>query len=404
MSSIVAAPLTLTKEQAVVRALQQNPALNAARTTIDRAQGNRLQAGLWENPELSLDYATDETYNNEGEYMYSIGFEQRFPVTNRLRLQKAIAQDEIELAQAEVANQVRLLTREVEMSVIAAAALDAQIKLRDKRLVLNQEFAQFMESRVATGEISSVEMTQVQIELYTVEQEKQALSNELLLELANLKQLVGVDVDTELTLTHQFELPATLPQLARLTQETLMKHPEYQMKALLYRISDKRISVAKAERWADIAVRVFFEEERGVDDPSGLGADRFIGVGVSIPLPLLDRKKGAIQASRAEQRRLQYELDRVELKVRSEARTQALRVASLYQQARDYDQRLTQLVEDNLSAMNDAYGAGQISLVELFRSQEQGLRVQSTQLEKLRDLEQAMINWKAAAPVLSVLQ
>jgi len=401
LSSLVAAPLTLSKEQAVVRALQQNPALNAARTTIDRAQGNRQQAGRWANPELSIDYATDRSFNDEGEYGVSVGFEQRFPVTNRLRLQKSIAQDEIELAQAEVANQVRLLTCEVEASVAAVAALTAQIKLREKCLVLGHKFAEFMESRVRTGEVSSVETNQVQIEVYAVEQKKQELSNDLLLELAKLKQLIGADVDTELSLTHQFELPAAAPQLTSLTQQTLMQHPEYRMKALLYRMSDKRISVAKAERWADIAVRVFFEEERGVDDPGGLGTDRFFGVGVSIPLPLLDRKKGAILASRAEQRQLKYELDRVGLEVRSEARTQATRATSLYEQAREYERSLMQLVEKNLAEMNTAYGAGQIDLVELFRSQEQGLRVQSAQLTKLHDFEQAMIRWKAATALCS---
>ena len=405
LTSLVAAPLSLSKEQAVARALQQNPALNAARTTIDRALGNRQQAGRCANPELSIDYATDQTFNDEGEYGYSIGFVQRFPVTNRLRLQKSIAQDEIELAAAEVANQVRLLTLEVETTVAAATALEAQIELRDERLQLNRKFAAFMESRVRTGEVSSVETNQVQIELYAVEQEKQELSNTLSSKLAKLKQLIGADVDAELSLTHQFELPAAPPQLASLTQESLMQHPEYRMKALLSRISDKRVSVVKAERWADIAVRVFFDEERSVDDPGGLGTDRFFGVGVSIPLPFLDRKDGAILASRAEQRQFKYELDRVGLEVRSEAHTQATLAVSLYQQARDYDQRLTQLVEKNLAEMKSAYGAGQINLVELFRSQEQGLRVQSAQLTKLHNFEQAMIRWKAAtAKAQPVLQ
>ena len=405
LTSLVAAPLSLSKEQAVARALQRNPALNAARTTIDRARGNRQQAGRWANPELSIDYATDQSINDEGEYGYSVGFEQRFPVTNRLRLQKSIAQDEIELAVAEVANQVRLLTLEVETSVAAATALEAQIELRHERLQLNRKFAAFMESRVQAGEVSSVETNQVQIELYEVEQEQQELSNALLLELAKLKQLIGANVDAELSLTHQFELPATQPQLASLTQESLMQHPEYRMKALLSGISDKRVSVAKAERWADIAVRVFFDEEHSVDDPSGLGTDRFFGVGVSIPLPLLDRKQGAILASRAEQRQLKYELERVGLEVRSEAHTQATLAVSLYQQARDYDQHLTKLVEKNLIEIKSAYGAGQINLVELFRSQQQGLRVQSAQLTKLHDFEQAIIRWKAAtAQAQPVLQ
>ncbi|MFQ3242800.1 MAG: outer membrane protein TolC, partial [Lentimonas sp.] len=98
VSGLSAEPLRLTKAQAVAQALQANAGLMAARTTIDRAQGNFRQAGRWSNPELSLDYTTDQTFNNEGEYGFALGLQQRFPVTNRLRMQKAIAHDEIELA------------------------------------------------------------------------------------------------------------------------------------------------------------------------------------------------------------------------------------------------------------------------------------------------------------------
>ena len=159
--------------------------------------------------------------------------------------------------------------------------------------------------------------------------------------------------------------------------------------------------MAKANRWADIALRVFFEEERGADDPGGLGTDRFFGVGVSIPLPLMNRNKGAIEASRAQQRQMKHELDYTGSRIRNEARDQRERAIALYVQARDYDANLTQLVDQNLADMNTAYGAGLISLTELFRSQEQGLKIQSTHLAMLHDYEQAMINWKAATAQFS---
>jgi cobalt-zinc-cadmium efflux system outer membrane protein len=396
LSSLAGAPLRLTKEQAVVRALQYNPALGAARTTIDQATGYASQAGRWANPELSLDYATDRSFNDDGERSFGLGFEQRFPVTNRLRLQKDIAQDEIELARAEIANQVRLLSREVESSVASVAALQAQLKLREVIIELHQRFALFIESRIETGEASSIDANQIKIERYAVALEMQDLENQLLGELAALRQLIGAEVNTSIDLSHQFALPETEPELSILTRAALENHPEYRMKSLLYRIADKRISVAKAERWADVALRVFFEEERSVDAPGGLGTDRSFGIGVSIPLPLMNRNQGVIEVSRAQQRQVKYELDAVGLRVRSDANTQRERAISLYAQAREYDQSLTQLVAKNLADMNEAYSAGQISLAELFRSQEQGLKIQSTQLAKLHDFEQAMIHWKAA--------
>ena len=396
LSSLSGAPLRLNKAQAVLRAVQQNPALRAARTIIDQANGSASQAGRWQNPELSLDYSTDRWFNNQGERSVGLGFEQRFPVTNRLSLQKAIARDEVELAQAEVSNQVRLLCAEVESAVARVAALHAQLQLREQIIGLNRTFASFIETRIETGEASSIEANQVKIELYAVEQELQSLENKLLSERAALKLLMGMEVDASIELSHQFKLPATAPKLPALTADALANHPEYRMKSLLSGIADNRVSAAKAARWADVAVRVFFEEARSVDVPSGLGTDRSFGVGVSIPLPWMNRNQGLIEVSRAQQRQIKYELDAVGLKLRSEVSVQRERALRLYAQAQQYDQNLTQLVVQNVADMNTAYSAGQISLAERFRSQQQGLKIQSTQLAKLHEFEQAMILWKAA--------
>ena len=268
---------------------------------------------------------------------------------------------------------------------------------------LNAKFASFIESRIETGEASSIDANRMKVEIYAVEQSMQQLCNQLVEQLAGLRQLIGVDVDTVIEASFDFSLPQTQPKLPVLSRETLHKHPGYLIKSLLYSIADKQVSVAKSERWADIALRVFIEDERSVDDPSGLGRDRSFGVGVSIPLPLMNRNNGSIEASRAQQHQFKYELKAVGAKIHSEARSQRDRVINLYAQTRDYQAGLTQLVEQNFIDMTAAYGAGQVSLAELFRSQEQALKIKSTHLAMLHDFEQARINWKAATAQISQL-
>ncbi len=394
--SLLATPLNLTKEQAVAHALQYNPALKAMRTTCDQALGRLQQVGKWQNPSLNFSYATDQHFNNEGESNYSVGVEQSFPVTRRLSIQKQIALSEVELVQLKIDNRIRSTEYEVESLFVSTVALEEQIKLRDERLELSREFVDLMQSRVATGEVSLLEANQVQIELYAIEKEKQALSNEFLSKKSELKQLIGANVDAEIALKHQLKLSESSPQLSELTSELLKEHPEYRIKKLLHQVSGKAVSLAKAERWADIAVSIFFAEERGVDEPVGLETDRFWGMGVSVPLPLLDRKRGLIQSSRARQQQIQHELEQVELKLRSEACAQKLRVESLYFQARAYGGNFFQMMSETLAEADNAYSLGQISLAELFRLQEQSLRLQSAQLTALRDFELAMIDWKAA--------
>lgn len=396
LMAVTTKPLSLTLEQSIERALSENPSLQAARTWIDQAQGRRQQAGRLDNPELKLDYSTDRTFNDEGERSYGFGFEQRFPITNRLRLEKRIALDEIELAHAEIENQIRILSQRVATAYLQVVEAERQIALREQLLVLYADFLDFVESRVETGEASMLEVHQVQIERYSVQQEMQALENAHIVQLSHFGQLIGLEAGVPVKLTFDFKLPSDLPSLVDFSPAMLESHPAYQMKALLAQMAETQISVEKASRWADVALEIFYSEERGVDAPNGAGRDRFFGVGVSIPLPLMDTKQGAIAASRAKRQQFQFEVQAEAAKLIGDARMHRSQVKQLYQQARAYDETLTQLVGQNIEEMTAGYTAGQIGLAEMFRAQGQAFKIQSAQLSILYDYEQALIDWKAA--------
>ena len=151
-----------------------------------------------------------------------------------------------------------------------------------------------------------------------------------------------------------------------------------------------------AERWGDIAVEVFFENERSVDEPDGIGTDRFFGIGVSIPLPLNNQYRGAIAEGRAYRRQVEKEMDAVSLNIHNQAEALRKKASALYAQAFNYRQNITLLVDQNLKDMNAAYSSGQISLTELFRSQEQRLKLQSTYLSMIKEFEITLIDWEAA--------
>ncbi|WOO42973.1 TolC family protein [Rubellicoccus peritrichatus] len=390
----ISAPVT--QEQAVEIALANNKALAAARTTIAQAQAQSRQAGRLDNPLLNVEYANDFAFNNEGQYAYAIGLRQRFPITNRLGLLKDISRDEITLAETEIRNQERVLIQEVESTYLALAEADAQLKLREELIALNQQFAEFVESRISQGEASAVDANQIKIALYAVEQEIRRLKNQQAQYYSNLRQLLGMNSRIALNYSKEFSLPQSAPELPAMDTSMLENHPEYQLKELLYQIADKRTDLARAERWGDIAVEIFFEEDNGVDEPLGLTNDRYLGIGVSIPLPIVNQNRGGIDASRAFRQQVKLEREAVSLQIENRAELLRERALQLYQQAAHYEANITELVDSNLSEMNDAYAAGQIDLRDVFRSQEQQLKIQSANLAILRDYEQTLINWEAA--------
>mgnify|MGYP002630454009 CR=1 FL=1 len=395
--SISSDTLVFTKEEAVEFALRHNKSLIAARTTIEQAQARHRQSGLRSNPELQVGYTTDKTFNNEGEYRFGIGFEQRFPVTNRLRHLKNLAEIEIQLAEAEVFHHEHLITQRVETAILNIAQSLEELRLRESQIRLNKDFANFVESRVNAGEASSIEVNQVKLELFSVNQEIQQLKNRLNEQLGSLKQLLGVEVDTAIEILYQFAMPYEPITLPLITDSVLENHPEYKLKKLLSQVADERISLSLANRWDDLAVGVFFENQRQVDFPIGRQTNNFFGVSFSIPLPLSNNNYGAYEESLAYRKQVELELEALSLETRITTETLKEKAASLYEQIFEYDTGVTRLVEQNLRDMNVAYESGLINLTDLFRSQEQRLRILLFQLTMLHDFEQTLVDWKAAA-------
>lgn len=396
LSGATTSELRINREQAVTRSLAQNKILVAARVTIEQAKARSLNSSKLDNPELRIDYGSDWAFNDEGESAFSLGFEQRFPITNRLRHLSDIAAVEIDLAHAEIRDQERLLAQEVERAFISLAHTEAQLELQQSQVALTQESASFIESRIQTGEASSIEANQTRIELYIMEQRIQKLELERIAHLSELKLLLGLETAIPLSIQFSLSLPDKLPELPTFTVGMLGRHPEHQVHEFLHEIASKRTALALAQRWDDIAVRVFFKDERSVDEPNGIGTDRFAGVGISIPLPLRNRNRGAIAESKAKEHQVHLEHEAHSLEMRNASDRLQNEVATRYRQAKHYHETVAQLVEQNLEDMNHAYSAGQINLTDLFRAQEQRLAILSDHLTMIRDYEYALVDWKAA--------
>jgi len=392
-------PAALSADAAVKRAIANNPMLHAARSVVAQAEGRLQQAGRWENPSLGISYASDQTFNNEGEQSYGFAFSQRFPVTKRLQLEKAVAQMEVEVAGAEIADEIRRLTQQVQLAVVELAKTEAELALRAQLTQLNREFLVFIESRIETGEASSVEADQLRITLYAIQQEARHLQHQQALQQAALRELMGEAPEYAIQLDYTFAVAAAEPSLPELDDATLHAHPAYRVRHLLLELATGRIARARAERWADVAVELFYQEERGVDAPDGLGRDRFFGIGLSVPLPLHDRNQGNIAESRAARSEMQWRLQATASSLRSEAAVQRDLVQTLHAQAIEYESSMTALVARNLKIMQDGYANGQTSLSELFQAQSQRLKIQSTHIEMLSELARAHIHWRAATAI-----
>ena len=138
-----------------------------------------------------------------------------------------------------------------------------------------------------------------------------------------------------------------------------------------------------------------------MDAPNGFGRDRMLGVGFSVPLPLINNGQAAVAESRARREHLRYQLQGAQLELKHQADLSRQQVSQLHAQAKVYDASLSQLVAQNLADMQTAYASGQIALTDLFRAQEQGFKLRSKQLSLLHNYQQAIVDWQSATNAIS---
>ena len=128
-------------------------------------------------------------------------------------------------------------------------------------------------------------------------------------------------------------------------------------------VARSRIADADARSTADLTLGVAYDY---APDPEGAYA--VLGT-IAIPLAVRNRNQGERAATRVGARRAEVELASTRVEIEREVRT----AAASYQRARDavagFDREVTEKLDDNLIAAQDAFTRGGLDLVELTTTQ-----------------------------------
>jgi cobalt-zinc-cadmium efflux system outer membrane protein len=387
----------LTPESAVAVALENNLDLAAGRLAIRQAEGRLKQAGLWSNPDWETGYAPDTAFANDGEYNLSTGFKQRFPITGRLTKAKAVARVDVAMALAEVRNQERLLAGEVlglgrEMLVIQEK-LKANQGLQDTL----QKIIEVSEKRLKVAEVSAADVNLAKLEWQKLTLAQAALLNQQEIASTTLNRLLGREPKTPLQISGAVNAEFDTNAVAEISQQAQAHRPDRQLAALGIDRAGAEIKLARAEKWEDWTVG--FDYSRGVskfDAPIGTKTDNFLGVGVSIPLPLWNRNQGRISEVQATQERAKAELAALDLRINAETQTAEDQMRRLLAILRQYRDDSIKLAEENVALLQKGYGDGLVNITTVIQAQQQLTDLRQSYLEALGGFEQALTDWQTA--------
>lgn len=388
------------RRELIRHALESNLSIKAARLEVERAQALTIDAGALPNPELSISGNSARVLSSSNEYGWSVGVAQAFPITGRLRLLKGVSQQEVRLAQAEVREAELMLGAEVSRVYDELLALERKRSLLDKQLQLVNNFKKQLESAVGKAEASVLDFNQITVAAAIIEQQTDGLDSKEAALWMKLEQLVPTMGKARFA-----AIPEELPEaLAAYDKAQLENHPQYGKQVLLYELGRKQSALAAANRWADITVEIFYEQERAMDSPNGYESERLVGLGISIPLPLHNRNESGIKSSRIRESQMQYLIEHTEREILLKAESLRTRYANVQRQIKGYETAVLVPARANLEMLNAAYADGIADPVAVFRAHEQLLNAGEALLELEAELQSIHTEWDWATAQYPVFE
>jgi cobalt-zinc-cadmium efflux system outer membrane protein len=381
----------ITAEAAVTYALRHNPELEAARQGIEQARGRLAHSGRRAAPELEAEFRPNLA--DSSEFGVGLGIMQKFPLTSRLLLEKKLSHSEVTVAELEVRDAERRLGVNVRLLAVKLLALNDERELKRGRLLLGREWLVVARKNAAAGEGSSLEADQLELEAGQVEVELLQLDAEEVALMGALRPLLGWPVGAALELAGTLGPPSPVDSAG---PPDVTIRPDYLAGQARLESARRELDLQKASQWDDVSAGLAYERDHAYDAGAGMQRDQFLGIKLTVPLPLRSAARGRVQEAVATIRRRELEAAALAASIEADAATaRAEMTAATTQYARISSTLLPQArqIEEKFFA---AYQSGQAPLTNSLRSREQRLSLEAAQLAAQRNYHLARIQFEAA--------
>jgi len=368
-----------------------NPEVRLYEAAVAGAHGELLTARTWDNPEVSI--APGAVHTSESGSPATTGFHgdfgvaQTFLFPGKRALQKAVAEKTMESRQLAL-NALRLqLAIQVRRAFYRLQAARQVEALHERQVELAQSFLEVARKKVAGGFAPEFEQTKAEVEVAASRGAWRAAQADATVARTTLNSLVGRRLDAPVPLPGEPTENPAVPEEAELLRHALTRNPSLRIQAAEVERTGLSLALTKKSRLPDFTVGTSVEYRDG---------EQIYGLGISLPLPLWDKKQGAIATATAEQQRALAELETLRRDIIREVSS----AAQLLTAARESLAIYTPEFRGKLKAARDnaaqSYAAGRTSLLVYLETERTYYDTEAAYYETLKRLYDAQAMLEAA--------
>ena len=372
-------------------AVERNPRLARANLAIEAARGRHLQAGLYPNPDVAInwDELGDKSSPDRLGILTAPRVSQTIVTGNKLTLAQAVAAREVDQATLELLTERYTVVGTVRSAFYEAYALQRRGEILAELVKLADDAVANGKSLLDAKQIARLDMVQMEVERERFRAELQSVKRELPGVYRRLAAVAGQNALVPSAVVATFDgLPDYDPDRAR--EAVLAYHP--QARAAKVGVDRAQAAVKRAQAEPIPNVTVYAAYIRQFENRSHDGA-----VGVSMPVPLWNKNQGNIRAAQAELGMAIQNVGQVENELAARVATAYQTYAAARERAEVYRTDLIPRAEETYKLALAAFKGGQFEYLRVIQSQRS---VAEARLEYNRSLGEA---WRAAAELSGLL-
>lgn len=396
MLALALSALPLLADEAVVVSLSsigsriraQNPDLAAARLRIQEALGRMNQSGRLANPEFNTSLEHNPGFR---EGRIEVGFSQRFPVTDRLRLEKAVSATELKASESEVREMERLLVGRAREAVVKILATRQRRDLLRQQSTFTKDFSDFLAEAAAKGEGSPLDAGQAKLESSSLSTEIRQLDAGEAAIVGELKPLLGMRPGQAI------QVGGNLPEPS-LHQVGIdpSRRPDFQVAKLEALAAAQNVALEQARRYDDVEGGIFTGLERTEDAPDGYQNEAVVGLRFKMALPFWNKNEGNIQEAEARKIRKEKEAIALSRGIRLEAEGAVAEMREWADLIREIKDTLHPLADEQYKLAETTFRNGQGEIQSVLRAREKRLQLATARLDALREFHLARVRHETA--------
>lgn len=388
----------ITLQDAIRRALAQEPGIRAARTETDAARGMRVQAALRPNPTVSL-MRQEEPAGTDNQTRVEVQWPlDLFRKPGRV----AVAEREVEATERAVADRERLLAADVRLKYGEVAAALRELAIIDEVVASTARQRALVAARVEQGTTPPLERNMVDVEVRRLDADRLLQAGKVEAAVVELKRLLGMAADERLQLRDTLEslvqgdISIGASSTATIAAGT---RPDIQEADARVRVADARIDRARRDGRADVSLfGTYMRMDAGFPQvgfgPTGdlervRGVFHYVAGGAVVTVPLRNGNQGEIASAEAVRAGAQATLAAVQLTAQAEIAAARLRDDYARRALAVYADGARTLSRQNLDVVTQTYELGRATVFDVLNEQRRYLDLERAYAVALREAYEA---------------